>query len=577
MKVAGEIAFYMAMIALAAAAFSLRLRDCVLENKGIALLERWLRAQNVRYTLAVVLCLAAGFFARCYRFGELPLGLNQDGTMAGVEAYCLLMDGVDSHGISWPAYFEAWEYSQMSTLYSYLLIPFIRALGLNRFSLRLPMLLVSLASLVILWDFARRIAGKGYALAVLFIAAINPWQITQSRWALEANLLPHLLLAAVYLLYLGRQSRLALYGSMILFGLTPYAYGVALFSTPVLLITAAVFYLARKKVRLPDVAICVLIFVAVSGPYLVTMAVNALGLETIKLGKLTMPCFADSLRSRDIALFQERPYRMMIWNLYEFLTTFLIDRGYVGDWVDWAHTMYRFAPPLIVCGLYWMWRNRRSMALSSSECAARDGLMLILLWMGAAAVNGMMIGGVVNRCNVVFYPLMLLCAYGIWQMGKRLHVAAAGAVTLLGVAFVCFCGVYFTDEEYQKNVGTSFHYGVQEALEQVCNTDADRIYVTTMSSNLGKKVMFSQVMFANKIDYSQLIGKKKLTKPNGSKMDQTFEERFIFQDFQGFVPDPEEDAAYIVEKNESRIFDEEQFEIVNIGTCAAVYPRNASR
>ena len=74
--------------------------------------------------------------------------------MAGVEAFCLLSGGTDQYGTSWPMYFEAWQFSQMSTLYSYLLIPFIKLLGLSKFSLRLPMLLMSLIALPLMWDAA---------------------------------------------------------------------------------------------------------------------------------------------------------------------------------------------------------------------------------------------------------------------------------------------------------------------------------------------------------------------------------------------------------------------------------------
>lgn len=86
------------------------------------------------------------------------------------------------------------------------------------------MLLMSLIALPLMWDAARRIAGKNYALAAMFLLALNPWHIVLSRWALEANMLPHVLLLAVDLLLAGMQKRWALYLSMVLFGLAPYAY-----------------------------------------------------------------------------------------------------------------------------------------------------------------------------------------------------------------------------------------------------------------------------------------------------------------------------------------------------------------
>ena len=119
--------------------------------------------------------------------------------------------------------------------------------------------------------------------------------------------MPHVLLTGMYLLYLGREKRWALYLSMVFFAVTPYAYGVACFVTPVILVCAAAFYLARRKANVPDVIVCVLIFAGIAGPYFYTMLINALGLETAQMGPITMPFFEKSLRSNDMAFTQDNP------------------------------------------------------------------------------------------------------------------------------------------------------------------------------------------------------------------------------------------------------------------------------
>ena len=125
------------------------------------------------------------------------------GKGTAVEALCLADNGTDQYGTSWPTYFEAWGYSQMSTLYSYLLIPFVKLFGLSKFTLRFPMLLMGLLTLPLMWDVARRIGGRGFALTALFLLALNPWHMVMSRWALEANMLPHVVLLATELLLIG--------------------------------------------------------------------------------------------------------------------------------------------------------------------------------------------------------------------------------------------------------------------------------------------------------------------------------------------------------------------------------------
>ena len=223
MALFGEWVFPTLTVLLLVMAFWEPARRRVLGCRSIQRLEKRLTLSNKSYWAAFALILAAGVWVRCYRFVELPLGQNPDGTMAGVEALCLADGGTDQYGTSWPTYFAAWQFSQMSTLYSYLMIPFVKLMGLSKLTLRLPMLLMSLIAMPLLWDLARRIAGRNFALLAFFLLALNPWHIVLSRWALEANMLPHVLLLAVELLLVGMRRRWALYLSMDFFGLAPYA------------------------------------------------------------------------------------------------------------------------------------------------------------------------------------------------------------------------------------------------------------------------------------------------------------------------------------------------------------------
>ena len=555
-------------------AFNDRLRERVLTWGSVARLEKRLTLSNRGYWLAFALILAAGVLVRCYRFVQLPLGQNQDGTMAGVEAFCLLNGGTDQYGTSWPTYFEAWGYSQMSTLYSYLLIPFIKLLGLSKFTLRLPMLLMSLIAMLLLWDLARRIAGRDFALLALFLLALNPWHIVLSRWALEANMLPHVLLLAMELLMIGREKRWALYLSMVVFGLAPYAYGLAAVSVPCILLPAAVFLVARKKVKPLDVAVCVLLFALVSAPYYVTMVVNAFGLETVTFGPLTMPRFESSNRANDIALGAENPYLDLVQKLKDFLpmAAGLYDAE-IYNGVGWANTMYPFVVPAALFGWYKLCRDRRKLALAGNETPLRDGGMLILIWMAAAVLNTAMVGGVVNRNNILYYPLILCAAYALWQMGRRFRTALAAMLVMIVVGFVGMCGTYFGDADYKNITGDYFLKGLQDALDETWDWDCDRYYLTTMNRADGRKVMTAQVMFAHQIDYAMRMEDEELRGRDGQPNGWYFTERYVLQDFGDFEPDPTECAVYIVRQQEKKLFDEADYLITDFGNFAAVYPR----
>ncbi len=556
-------------------AFKSGLRNRILGCVWVCKLEEKLVIGRCAYWALFVLIIAAGVFTRCWQFLELPQGYNQDGLMAAVEAYCLSQGGVDQLGTSWPTYFEAWGFAQMSVLYSWIMIPFIRILGLSKLALRLPMLLISLAMMPVIWDFARRMLGKGFALLALFVVAINPWHILQSRWALEANVLPHLLLLACYLLYIGMKHRSALYASMLLFGLTPYAYGLACFSVPVILLCMAVYYAVHKKANILDILICVIIFLGISGPFFYTMAINTFGLEPAMIGPVTMPLFEQSQRTMDMPFTKLNPYASVLGNFVDFLYgTVLGSAESSYSSINWAHTIYRFMPPIFLYAVYRMWKCRRELAVRGEDSFRCHGMIIVLVWLLAALVNGLLIGGVVNRNNVAFYPMILVCAYGLYIMGKRLRVAATLMLVMLTISFVGLNVTYFADEEYQESISVGvFRNGLVEALEDTWDWDYDEVYIGVGNTITSCKVAEASAMFAHHIDYAGRSEQTDLLNAAGEPTGWYFTERYQLVNMEEFEPDPMACSVYIFEQGWKNKFVEEEYLIRDYGHYCAVYPR----
>ncbi|MEE3393126.1 MAG: hypothetical protein VZR00_06950 [Lachnospiraceae bacterium] len=132
-------------------------------------------------------------FARVYKFGSIPFGINQDEAMAGYNAYTLMHDGLrDIFGFRRPMYLTAWG-SGMNALESYLAMPFIKAMGTTNISLRLVPLILNLLSLLAVYKASRLFTCRLKSVFILFIFSVMPWHIMAGRWALESNLLPYFL------------------------------------------------------------------------------------------------------------------------------------------------------------------------------------------------------------------------------------------------------------------------------------------------------------------------------------------------------------------------------------------------
>ena len=137
-----------------------------------------------KYSLYLILILA--FLVRFIDLAHTP-ALNPDEAALGYNAYSLIQTGKDEHGISWPLHFKSFgDYKPGG--YVYLTIPFIKLLGLNPLSVRLPNLILSLLTILFLYKLVL-ILYKSETLSLYssIVLAISPWHIHFSRGAWESQ------------------------------------------------------------------------------------------------------------------------------------------------------------------------------------------------------------------------------------------------------------------------------------------------------------------------------------------------------------------------------------------------------
>lgn len=200
-----------------------------------------------KWNILFLLILTIGIFIRINQFGNIPNGINQDEAYSAYEAYSLANYGVDSHGYKFPVYLTAWG-SGMNALQSYLTIPFVKLFGLNTFSARLPALILSILTLIYYYKLIKELTKNNVlSLISLFILAVSPWHIMISRWGLESNLAPGILLIAIYYFVIGIKSNKFYIISSLLFGLALYSYATLWICVPLILICFLIYLLVKKQ------------------------------------------------------------------------------------------------------------------------------------------------------------------------------------------------------------------------------------------------------------------------------------------------------------------------------------------
>lgn len=513
---------------------------------------------NITATKAFWLILLFSFVIRIIGITGIPSGINQDEAMLSMDALALSQYATDRYGTYLPVHFTAWEYGQMSVLLAYIMVPFIKLFGFQLLSIRLPMAIISTLGIALLYLTARKFFSEKTALVIMALAAINPWHFMQSRWSLDCNLFPHVFLLAFYLLLLGLEKQRYLYLSMIFFGLTFYCYGIAIYTVPVFLFVYAAWCLWKKQLSLKNILISVAIFLCVALPEIITMAINLLGLPGIETPFFTMPYFPESIRSNDI-LFMNFSFAQLgknIWWLFR--QVFLQLPDHIFNALPAFGPLYHISIPFIFIGIVqftkrlFQEKNLKKQTLD----LALWGFLIMGIWAGIITreVN-------VNRINIIFYPLLLLCGYGIytvlnWCTHKRL-AAAKIFLAAYGISCVGFFFSYTTGfaEDIQEYFNVDFLELVQEAdsLE-----DYDSLYITgNMGWQYNLKMSEILTQYTCKIDALYYQEKTNIT---GERTLLPYSRRYHFVDMKenDFAVT---DALYILHQEELT-FLPQQYEIV---------------
>ena len=394
----------------------------------------------------VLLCLGAAL--RLLGLGFFPPGLNQDEASTGVDAWGLLVSGMDRNGDAWPVLFTSWGSGQ-NALYAYVLLPLLALLGRSVTVLRLPAALLGVLSLFLFWRMGRRHGGPVMGLCALGLLAANPWHLLISRWALESNLLPFCLLLGVYFLDLALGDRpwllLPAAGALAL-GL--YAYGTAFLFLPLFLLPCCFLLLRRRFPLLPFLASLGL-FILMALPVFLCNLRNQLGMDGGKLLCFTLPRLTQTRQTATMSFSGQNLLNALklLWKQSDGLPW--NSAGPFG--LLWSFPGLALAAGGLGCALFRVFRRR-----------GEDTDLLALFALGASLISCLFIHVNVNRVNFLFLPLVWFQAVGLRALLEALPALRIPAGFLLLCALVLLCRYCLTRQ--RAALEPAFHTGLLEAV-----------------------------------------------------------------------------------------------------------------
>lgn len=217
------------------------------------------------YLFFLVFLIVIGFILRTYSIRSLP-PLDVDEYSVGYNAYSIATTGKDEWGIRMPLFFRAYgDYKLPLDIYSSAF--FFKLLGVNTLSLRLPAIIFGTLYIPLIFFLILILLGSlPFALLGAFLMTFSPYGIYFSRISSASISQGFLTLGSIvlFMYFLKTNKKISLFVSVLLLGLSLYAYPSSWIISPLLAFGYAVtLVMQKKKLSLFLVAIFFVFFIPI--------------------------------------------------------------------------------------------------------------------------------------------------------------------------------------------------------------------------------------------------------------------------------------------------------------------------
>lgn len=444
--------------------------------KGLSLSDR-------KLTYCTLVILLAGILVRSINL-TYPHGIFVDEAMGAYDSWCLAHFGVDSNLASYPVYLKSWGTGQ-SALYAYFALPFIKIFGLNIVAYRLPMSIIGCLALIILYLTVKK--GQKNTLATLSITAflaINPWHIIKSRFAVDCNICPDLILIGVCLIIWGYYSthkkQLWYYlGGFIMLSVSAYGYGISWMVLPFIYVLTIWFLYKKGGIDIKKIAIVSI----VSAIVLLPLVLFAFGLflkwDQFSLGFITITQLsADRHDNTTLLGASNIPAEIIRYTKYAYKIVITGVDNLNASSLPVSGVFYNIVSlPFLAYGLY--------KSIKAKDITGR----IFLIWLISCLPLLLLVEPTINHWNLIWFPVIYFTGYGIFRFVEisRTNLFIIGAIYIL--SFGLFLRNYF-----DKNIYSPFNsYMFEKEIRFVGSKQFNKIYYP-------QDIIHSFTLFYNPVD-----------------------------------------------------------------------------
>lgn len=440
----------------------------------------------IKSNLIIGLVLLLALFLRSYHLDSYP-PLNPDEAAIGYNAFSLIQTGLDEHGTPFPLHFKSFGDFKPGG-YFYLVLPFVKFLGLNTLSVRLPNLILSILSIFYLYLIVKELS-KSTKLATIsaLILSINPWHIHFSRGGWESSAALAFIIIGTY--YFIKQKY---YFFILSFVFSLYIYHSARIFAPLLglslLFTHKEYFISHKT----NLVKLILLATIISLPVLFSFINNG---GTTRFGGVGITADQGPLWRSNELLNQHQPFALTdriihnkrILYLFSWIQKYTshFDLNFLflrGDDVPRSKIpnfgqFYLLELPLLLYGLY----------LLIHKSSFKKFRSIILLWILIAPIASSLTFQAPSalRALPLSIPFVILIAICLYQIRSKIFILVISIIYIFSLIFY-FYSYHF---QYQKIYSTSWGYGFDQIVP-IINS---------------QKNIYSHIYFTDKYDQPYIL------------------------------------------------------------------------
>jgi len=422
------------------------------------------------------------FVLRFYRLADYP-ALNADEAAIGYNAYSLLTTGMDEHGNPWPIHFQSFNDFKPG-LYFYLVLPFVKLLGLTELAVRIPGALIGVATVLALYFLVKELfKSERLALVSSLFLAISPWHLHFSRGGWEVNTATFLIVLGLWLFFKALAKPRYYLFSVVSFVLSLYAYHAARIIVPLLVFGLLIIYWRQLKRNLKMLVVAAGVGFILLFPLVLDFTKGAVVSRVAGVGLFSDPGPLSRINEQrgQHADFQGLGAKLLhnkavnyglafaqnwaehFWGEFLFLSGDDIQRNKVPE----TGTMYLVDLIFILAGIVAIAKNSKGW-----------GPILIWLLLAPLAAALTFQSPHALRAQNMVVPLVVISAHGLMTMvrwlqklknKKLLAVGYWSLVILVGWGLARYLHIYYV--HLAKEYPFSSQYGLKELVSYVGNEE----------------------------------------------------------------------------------------------------------